>query len=880
MSDKTNAEQPTLNNDPEKKKVVVVKPKVVKKKVVVHSRPTETKESPPQEKAPQVHAPETQEKEAVVQALRPESKTIRPSPREPNPFGPPGGQESGPRPIRPSPRENYQRPEYGRPPQQGTTGDSRYPPRDRGAPPKQGAYRPGPGGPRPAGDSGHPNRYPPRQGDSGPASFNRANPGAYNRSGPPSGPGGYNRSGPGAGGGYNRSGPPSGPGGYNRSGPPSGPGSRPYGPRPPRPNGPAPTAPGADQPKKFRSKKNKSVDKERALTKEKYEEKERVEKLSHFRRQQAQKANPIPKEIEILEVITVAELARKMNLKVTDLITKLMKMGLMVSINQQIDHETAAILAAEFGTEVRVISLYDETLIESDVENPDRVVHRPPIVTIMGHVDHGKTKLLDAIRSANVAGGEHGGITQHIGAYQVRHAKGSITFLDTPGHEAFSMMRARGAQITDIVVLVVAANDGVMPQTVEAIRHAQDAKVPIIVAINKIDLPDSNVDRIKQQLAEFNLSPEDWGGSTLYVEISALKRTGLDTLIDVILLQAEVMELTADPGRRAEGKVLESRIDQGRGTISTVLIEHGTLKIGDPFVGGIFPGRVRAMFNDLGQAITEAGPSTPVEIMGCEGIPNAGDPFQVTDSDKEAHEYADKRQELKRQEEGKNVKKITLSNLYDTIHDGNIQELKVIIKGDTHGSVEALKGALTKLSTSEIRLNVLHSAAGPIVRDDVYLAAASQAIIIGFHVRPSTEAQQAADQEKVEIRKYNIIYDAVEDIRTAMEGLLAPDLKEEATGTAEVRETYKVPKIGLIAGCHITRGKVKKTSQVHVVRDGIQIHTGKLSSLRRFKDDAKEVAEGYDCGIGIEDFQDIQNGDIIEAFDVIKIAKKLEKSAP
>ncbi len=626
--------------------------------------------------------------------------------------------------------------------------------------------------------------------------------------------------------------------------------------------------------KKFRQKKPN--EKEKAFSKDREREIEKFDRILSTKKHNVQKANPIPKQIEILEAITVNDLAKKMNLKVSELIGKLMQMGLMVTMNQTIDHETAAILASEYGTEVKVISLYDETIIKSDDDDPSRMSTRPPVVTVMGHVDHGKTKLLDAIRQTDVAGGEHGGITQHIGAYQVHHPKGPITFFDTPGHEAFSMMRARGAQITDIVVLVVAANDGVMPQTVEAIKHAQEAKVPIIVAINKIDLPDANPERIKQQLSDYDLTPEEWGGHTLYVEISALKKMGIEDLIDAIHLQAEVLDLKADFSRKAEGRVIETKIDQGRGIVATVLVQKGCLKIGDSFVGGIYPGKVRAMFNDRGQSVTEAYPSTPVEVMGFEGIPNSGDPFQVTNSEKEAREYAEKRQELKRQESGKNVKKITLANIYDKIQEDSIMELKVIIKADTHGSMEALKGALTKLSSSEIRLNVIHGATGPIVKEDVYLASASKAIIIGFHVRPSTDAQAAADQEKVEIRKYNIIYDAVDDIRAAMEGMLSPEIREEQTGTVEIRELFKVPKVGLVAGCHVTQGKIKRNSVVHIIRDGIQIYSGKLASLKRFKDDVKEVAEGYDCGLSFDNFQDIQPGDIVEAYDVIKIAKKLE----
>jgi translation initiation factor IF-2 len=603
-----------------------------------------------------------------------------------------------------------------------------------------------------------------------------------------------------------------------------------------------------------------------------------LDKANQAKKRAQAKANPIPKEVEIMEVVTVAELARKMNLKASMLIGKLMSLGMMVTINEQIDAETAQILANEYGTEVKIISLYDETVIETEVDAPEDLEHRPPIVTIMGHVDHGKTKLLDAIRTADVAAGEHGGITQHIGAYKVHHTKGDVTFLDTPGHEAFTLMRARGAQITDIVVLVVAANDGVMPQTIEAINHAKEAKVPIIVAINKVDLPEANPDRVRQQLSDYGLVPEPWGGTTMYVEISALKRLGLDSLIDAILLQAEVMELRASRKRRAEGKVIESKIDQGRGVVATVLVQKGVLKVGDYFVGGVFPGKVRAMFDDHGNTVKEAGPSMPVEVLGFDGIPGAGDPFQVTESERDSKDFSEKRQELKKQEEAKNVKKVTLANLYSTIQAGEVQELKVIIKGDVHGSVEALQVALEKLSTAEVRLSCIHSGAGAIIEQDVTLAMASQAIIIGFHVRPTAKAQQLAEREKVEIRKYNIIYDAVEDIRQAMEGMLSPEIREDVIGQVEVRDTFKVPKIGLIAGCMVTQGKIKRTSHVHIIRDGIQVYTGKVSSLRRFKDDAKEVSEGFECGVSVENYTDVQVGDVFEVIEQTKVAKKLGKT--
>ena len=603
------------------------------------------------------------------------------------------------------------------------------------------------------------------------------------------------------------------------------------------------------------------------------------ERLLNQKKKQKEKIHNIPKQIEIMESISVSELAKKMNLKASELIGKLMGMGMMVTMNQSIDADTATILASEYECNVKIVSLYDETVIESKADDLSELQPRPPVVTIMGHVDHGKTKTLDAIRSSNVIAGEFGGITQHIGAYTVHTHGGKITFLDTPGHEAFTMMRARGAEITDIVVLVVAADDGVMPQTIEAINHARDAKVPIIVAVNKVDKPEANVDKVKTRLSELGLMPEEWGGNTMFVEISALKKLGLDNLLDTILLQAEVLELKANYTCNAEGKVIESRIDHGRGVVATIIVQRGTLRTGDPYVAGIYSGRVRAIFNDRGEKIDEATPSMPVEILGLEGMPNAGDPFQVTDSERIARQISDKRQELKRFEDSRNVKKVTLDNLYETIHDGEILELKVIIKGDVQGSVEALKQSLEKLSTPEIRLNVIHASAGAINDSDVMLAAAdSNALIIGFNVRPTPQAKLLADQEKVDIRKYTVIYKAVEEIQLAMEGMLSPDIKEQVIGMVEVRNTFKVPKIGKIAGCYVLEGVVKRNCAVHVIRDGIVVHSGKLSSLKRFKDDAKEVAAGFECGIGIEDFNDIQVDDQLEIIEMIQVARKLSDS--
>jgi translation initiation factor IF-2 len=602
---------------------------------------------------------------------------------------------------------------------------------------------------------------------------------------------------------------------------------------------------------------------------------EHEEKLFAQKKKNALRANPVPKEIAIMEVITVSDLAKKMNLKASELIAKLMSMGMMVTINQQIDAETASILASEYECNVKIVSLYDETNIEEELREDALLQSRPPIVTVMGHVDHGKTKLLDAIRTTNIVDTEHGGITQHIGAYVVEIEGHKIVFLDTPGHEAFTLMRARGAQITDIVILVVAADDGVMPQTVEAINHAKAADVPIIVAINKVDLPNANTDKVKQKLAEFELMPEAWGGHTLFNEISALKKQGIKELLDSVLLQAEILELKADFECPAYGKVIESKIDQGRGIIATVLIERGTLKISDSFIAGVYPGKVRAMFNDRGEKVEEATPSIPVEILGFTGIPDAGDPFQVTKTEKVARQIGSKRQELKKLEEAQNVKKITLDNLYEQIKEGEIQELKVIIKGDVHGSVEALQTALEKLSTSEVRLNVIHALAGAINESDVRLASSSNALIIGFHVRPTANALALAEQEKVEIKKYNIIYDAVDQIKQAMEGMLQPEIKEEVVATAEVRDTFKVPKIGVIAGCYVLTGTVKRGLEAHLIRDDIEIYRGKISSLKRFKDDAREVEAGYECGIGIENFNDIKVGDNIEVVEFKEYTKTL-----
>ena len=690
--------------------------------------------------------------------------------------------------------------------------------------------------------------------EGGQGGFNRGGQGGFNRQG---GQGGFNRGGQG---GFNRNGPQGGQGGFR---------PRPMG------GGMAPAPLPVDQ----RSQGKKAAYKGKKQVYNRKDEEQYDDNLFEQKKKVETPASVVPKEIEIMETVSVSDLARKMNLKASEVIGKLMGMGVMVTITQSIDHETAELLAAEYGCEVKLVSLYDETVIESDKDDGVELLPRPPIVTVMGHVDHGKTKTLDAIRHANVAAGEAGGITQSIGAYSVTTEKGKITFLDTPGHEAFTMMRARGAQVTDIVVLVVAADDGVMPQTLEAIAHAKDAKVPIIVAVNKVDKPEANPDRVKTQLSELGLTPEEWGGDTQYVHISALKKEGIDDLLDAILLQAEMLELKANFECRAEGKILESRVDQGRGVVSTVIVQRGSLKQGDPFVAGIYSGRVRAMFDDRGKRIQEAGPSIPVEVLGMEEMPNAGDPFQVTESEKDARAISAKRQELKRFEAAKAVKKTTLDTLYKDIENSEVKELKVIIKADLQGSAEALKASLEKLSTREIRLSVIHSSAGAINESDVTLASADEnAIIIGFNVRPTPKAKTLAEQEQVEIRKYNIIYKCVEEIQAAMEGMLQPDTKEEVIGQVEVRDTFKVPKIGIIAGCMVSEGIVRRTSSVNLIRDGIVKFTGKISSLKRFKDDAKEVTTGYECGIGLENWQDIQVGDKLEIFEIVEVAKKLGKT--
>ncbi|MCK5086484.1 MAG: translation initiation factor IF-2, partial [Melioribacteraceae bacterium] len=515
--------------------------------------------------------------------------------------------------------------------------------------------------------------------------------------------------------------------------------------------------------------------------------------------------------------------------------------------------------------------------VEDVEDDEESLMPRPPVVTIMGHVDHGKTSLLDYIRRENVVAGESGGITQHIGAYQVNVADGKlITFLDTPGHEAFTAMRARGAKITDIVVLIVAADDAVMPQTVEAINHAQAANVPIIIAINKIDKPNSNIEKIKQQLADRNILVESWGGKYQSVELSAKTGENVDTLLEQISLEAELLELKANPKREARGAVIESQMEPGRGITSTILIEKGTLKVGDPFVAGNYQGRVRAMFDERNTKIKSAPPSTPILVLGFEGPPQAGDGFVVVGSEREARELALKRQQIKREQDHRQVRMITLDDIAHQISEGEVRELPVIVKGDVDGSVEALADSLMKLSTKEVAVQVIHKAVGGITEGDVLLAAASNAIIIGFHVRPNINARKLAETEEVDVRLYNVIYDAINEVRSALEGLLAPVVSEELVATIEIRDTFKVPKMGTVAGCYVTDGKVTRSDKIRLFRDGIVVYEGNLATLRRFKDDVKEVDAGYECGLNIANFNDVKVGDIIEAYKLIETKKKLE----
>ncbi|MBF7095797.1 translation initiation factor IF-2 [Alkalibacter mobilis] len=576
--------------------------------------------------------------------------------------------------------------------------------------------------------------------------------------------------------------------------------------------------------------------------------------------------------------LTVGDFAAKINVPSTEIIKTLIGLGIMASINQEIDFETAEVVATELDIQIQLEDVEEEVaeiLAETleEVEDEAKLKHRAPVITVMGHVDHGKTSLLDAIRKTSVTEKEAGGITQHIGAYTVKANGEQITFIDTPGHEAFTAMRHRGASITDIAVLVVAADDGVMPQTVEAINHAKAAKVPIIVAINKIDKPGANPDKVKQELTEYNLVAEEWGGDTICVPVSAKTREGLDTLLDMIILVAEVQELKANPDRLAKGTVIEAKLDKGRGTVATVLVNAGTLRVGDAVVSGVAYGKIRAMNNDKGKKVKSAGPSTPVEILGLSEVPEAGEEFYAVKDDRTARQIAEKRKSYIKEQKVKRSAPLSLDDLYSQIKQGEVQDINIIIKGDVQGSVEALKQSLEKLTNEEVRVNIIHGGVGAISESDVMLAAASNGIIIGFNVRPGNNVSSMAEKEEVDIRLYRVIYDAIEDIEQAMKGMLAPEYKEVVLGTAEVRQTFKVPNLGTIAGCYVTNGKINRNNDVRIIRDGIVVFEGKMTSLKRFKDDAKEVAQGYECGIGVEKFNDIKEGDQIEAYTMEEIAR-------
>jgi translation initiation factor IF-2 len=581
--------------------------------------------------------------------------------------------------------------------------------------------------------------------------------------------------------------------------------------------------------------------------------------------------------IRISEVVTVADLARAMGVKASEVMKKLLDMGMMATINQALDQDTATLVAGEFDYQVENVAFDAEQLLEAKEEaaGEEGRAARAPVVTLMGHVDHGKTSLLDAIRATNVAAGEAGGITQHIGAYTVDVHGRQVTFLDTPGHEAFTAMRARGAKVTDIVVLVVAADDGVMPQTVEAINHARAAGVAIIVAVNKIDKPDANPERVKQELGNHGLAPEEWGGDTIVVPVSAKTQEGIPQLLDMILLQADVLEVHATPTRLAKGTIIEARLDRGRGPVATVLVQEGTLKVGDSFVCGLQYGRVRAMMDDKARRIEEAGPSTPVEIQGLGGVPEAGDTFVVVQDDQKARQVSEHRRGKQREAEMAKTAKVSLDDLYQQIQSGEVKELKVVIKADVQGSVEALGEALSRLSTDEVRLSVLHGSVGGITESDVLLASASNAVVIGFNVRPEPKAAALAEREGVDNRLYTIIYEAVNDVRDALEGLLEPTLQEKVLGRAEVRQTFAISGSGTIAGCFVTDGKIVRGARVRLLRDNIVVHEGRIGSLKRFKEDAREVAAGYECGIGLEGYQDVKASDVIEAYEVEQVARRL-----
>jgi len=584
----------------------------------------------------------------------------------------------------------------------------------------------------------------------------------------------------------------------------------------------------------------------------------------------------IKRRIKIDDAIALSDLAKRMGIKANEMIKKLMDLGVMATVNQVIDFDTAVLVASEFDYELEKASFEEETVLKVQKDDPDKLISRPPVVTIMGHVDHGKTSLLDVIRKTKVTENEAGGITQHIGAYNVTTDKGQIVFLDTPGHEAFTEMRSRGAKITDLVILVVAADDGVMPQTIEAINHSKAAEVPIIVAINKIDKADADPDRVQRELADVGIVPEDWGGDTIFVKVSAKENRGIDDLLEMVLLQAELLELKANPDKHAKGHVVEAKLDSGRGPVATVLVNEGTLRIHDPVVCGVHYGKVRALLNDRGRHVTSATPSTPVEIIGLSGVPNAGDELIALADEKDAKQVSSHRIQKQRSKELAKTSRLSLEKLYEKLQENEVKDLNLIIKADVHGSIEALTDALTKLSNEEVRISVIHSATGALNESDISLAAVSNAIILGFNVRPSSRIQLLAHEENVDIRFYNIIYNVITDVKNAIVGMMSSTFEERILGRAEVREVFHVPKVGAIAGCYVTEGKIERGQFGRILRDWVVTYEGKISSLRHFKDDVKEVQSGYECGINIKNYNDIKLGDIIECYFVEEIKPEFE----
>jgi translation initiation factor IF-2 len=660
----------------------------------------------------------------------------------------------------------------------------------------------------------------------------------------------------------------------------------------PRPGGaPAPADPGRAAPADLGKKKKRKVIKKADMLETLERDRRPGGKLRRKKRalpgkEQHRTEITTPKAskrvVKISEAITVGDLSKAIGVKSSEVIRKLMDMGMMATVNQVLDHDTATLVAAEFDYSVENVALNVESLLDAGTEeaaDSGEREPRPPVVTIMGHVDHGKTSLLDAIRQANVTAGEAGGITQHIGAYSVEVGNRRVTFLDTPGHEAFTQMRARGAKVTDLVVLVVAADDSIMPQTQEAIDHARAAEVPIVVAINKIDKPDADVERVTRDLAGVGLAPENWGGDTIVVPVSAKTKEGIPQLLEMLLLQADVLEVSANANRRARGAIVEAKLDRGRGPVATVLVQEGTLKVGDAFVCGLEYGRVRAMLDDRGRKVDSVGPSTPVEILGLTGVPAAGDTFVAVSDEAKARQVAEHRRAKQRESELATTSKVSLEDLYQQIQAGGVKALKVVLKADVQGSVEAIRDALTRLSTDEVKLSVIHASVGGINESDVLLAAASNAIVIGFNVRPESKAADLAGREGVDIRLYNIIYEVVNDVRDALEGMLEPTLRERVLGKAEIRQIFTIPSAGRVAGSFVTDGKIVRGAKARIVRDNVVVHDGKIGTLRRFKDDAREVAAGYECGLTIENFPDIKEGDVVEVYEMEEVARHLAPTA-